>query len=226
MGLNTTEFLVNLVIFFIPFLFALSFHELAHGWVAYKLGDNTAQLMGRLSMNPLAHADLVGTFVLPGFFLLSGIPFLFGYAKPVPVNPRNLKEPKKDMFWIAIAGPLSNVLLGLIGFILMVAYLKMNPEISIMPGSPDRENPFFRILDFFIIINIVLAVFNMLPLHPLDGGKVLARFLPNHANQWLENNQMILQGVLLILIISGFFRYLIEPIYIAATYALLVIQAL
>ena len=112
MDLIATAFLA--VKYFIPFLFALCFHEYAHGWVAKLRGDRTAEIMGRLTLNPLAHADMIGTVILPLVSIVSGIPF-FGWAKPVPVDARNLKNPKVDMFWIAAAGPLSNLLLALIG---------------------------------------------------------------------------------------------------------------
>ena len=208
---------IDVLVFFIPFLFALSLHEYAHGWMAYRLGDNTAMLMGRLTLNPIAHMDILGTLILPLALLLTGARIFFGWAKPVPVNPRNLQHPKNDMFWIALAGPLSNVLLAFIGLILMSVFLQVNTEFNPL-SADDRGNPYFRLLDTFFMINVVLALFNMIPLHPLDGGKVLARFLPAGANYWLEKNQNILQIALIVLFISGAFSYLFQPIYMAWVY--------
>jgi Zn-dependent protease len=190
---------------FIAFLFALCFHEYAHGWMAKRKGDRTAEMMGRLTLNPFAHADLVGTFILPAFAIFGG-GILFGWAKPVPVNPRNLRYPKEDMFWIALAGPLSNLLLALLGglgFVIVAVEYAGHPT-----GMAVRA-----MLDVFILINIFLALFNMIPLHPLDGGKVLARFLPESANNWLETNQMYLNVCLIVLFISGGFRILAVPVY-------------
>lgn len=115
---NLVEIVGKVAGTFIPFLFALSFHEFAHGWVAKKRGDRTAEQLGRLTLNPFAHADLVGTFILPLMGILSGWA-MFGWAKPVPVNPRNLKDPKNDMFWVAAAGPLSNFLLAVVALSLI-----------------------------------------------------------------------------------------------------------
>src|SRR5690606_16730988 len=109
------EKLVKTGIFFVPFLFSLCVHEFAHGWVALKRGDHTARMMGRLTLNPMAHADMIGTFILPLASLFMGSPIFFGWAKPVPVDARNLKNPRTDMFWVAFAGPLSNVLMAFLG---------------------------------------------------------------------------------------------------------------
>lgn len=195
---------VKVALFFIPFLFALCFHEFAHGYVAKLRGDNTAELMGRLTMNPLAHVDWVGTVGLPIIAIITGMP-LFGWARPVPVNPRNLKDPKNDMFWVALAGPLSNVLLFFVGLLIVFVLFR----VVHMPLS----SPIFEMLKVFLYINLLLAFFNMLPLHPLDGGKVVARFIPYSWNRWLEDHQYHLNIALLILIISGGFRYLAMPIY-------------
>ena len=126
MSFDIAAAIPKLAMFFPAFLFALCFHEYAHGWMAKKFGDDTAEHMGRLTMNPIAHADVIGTIVLPIFAIVTGAP-LFGWAKPVPVNPRNLKNPKTDMFWVAFAGPLSNVLLAVVGAVIMVvgvSYIK------------------------------------------------------------------------------------------------------
>ena len=202
--MDPLELAVRVGLFFVPFLFALCFHEFAHGFVAKLRGDNTAELMGRLTMNPLAHVDWIGTVGLPIISIITGMP-LFGWAKPVPVNSRNLKDPKNDMFWVALAGPLSNILLFILG--LVATFVLFN--IGGMPLS----SPLFEMLKMFLYINLLLAFFNMLPFHPLDGGKVLQRFIPYSWNRWLEDHQSHLNMALLLLIISGGFRVLAQPIF-------------
>ncbi len=194
-------------VFFVPFLFALCFHEYAHGWVAKLKGDRTAEISGRLTMNPLVHMDILGTLILPLMaIILGGLPF-FGWAKPVPVSERNLKHPKQDMFWIALAGPLSNLLLAVIAGVFVF------PAVVIATGAQGVGNALLKMLDQFILINLFLAVFNFIPLHPLDGGKVAARFLPYSANRWLEDHQDTLSWVLVILFMLGGFRFLAPPVY-------------
>jgi len=185
---------------FVPFLFALCFHEFAHGWVARLRGDRTAEIMGRLTLNPLAHADVIGTLVLPLMSIVSGIPF-FGWAKPVPVDERNLKNPRTDMFWIAFAGPLSNLLLALIGAVGLGLFVRFFAP-ALMAGEAGVEQ-IRDIIVIFISINVFLAIFNMIPLHPLDGAKVLARFLPERVNEQLEAWSGYTSILLLMIFISG-----------------------
>lgn len=186
----------KLVTFFGPLLFALCFHEFAHGLVAKWRGDNTAERMGRLTMNPLAHADMMGTVIFPIMSIILGSPFIFGWAKPVPVESRNLKNVRTDMFWIALAGPLSNILLALVSAILWAMVAKF----GFFPSYAEGIGTFAQT---FIGINILLAVFNMVPLHPLDGGKVIARFLPYKINRMLEDNEQISGIILMVLLFSG-----------------------
>lgn len=205
MQFNFIEFGAKVGLFFVPFLFALCFHEYAHGVVARWKGDRTAEIMGRLTLNPLAHVDWVGTVLLPLLAIQMGFPF-FGWAKPVPVNERNLRNPAKDMFWVALAGPLSNVLLAVIGWALIIVVLTLFRGTSFGPAM-------FEMLKVFIVINLFLAFFNILPLHPLDGGKVIARFISYNANRWLEENQFTLQMVLVVLFITGGFWFIASPVY-------------
>ncbi len=192
-------------LYFIPFLFSLCFHEFAHGWMAMKLGDDTAKTMGRLSLNPMVHADPIGTFVLPLTVIITGLPVFFGWANPVPVNTRNLTNIRRDMFWIALAGPLSNVLLATVGaFGLVMIYGHAT--------GWQYQSASINLLTVFIHINLALAFFNMIPIHPLDGGKVLARFLPAHINQKLEDNQQMLSILLLLLFVGGVLAILRYPI--------------
>jgi Zn-dependent protease len=205
-------------LYFVPFLFSLCFHEYAHGWVAEKLGDNTARVMGRLSMNPLVHADPIGTFVLPIAAILFHTPF-FGWANPVPVNERNFKRPRQDMFWVAAAGPGSNILLAIVG-----AFLIGGAQVMI--GDPSQKLAAMKFLNVFMIINLSLAFFNLIPIHPLDGGKVIARFLPDKVNDQLEANQHITSLLLLILFIGGGLRILAYPIFWTQEYMLRIVEQL
>lgn len=197
-NLNIFETIFKVMVGFVPFLFALCFHEFAHGWVARLKGDRTAEIMGRLTLNPIAHIDPIGTLILPIFSMLTGIP-LFGWAKPVPVDERNLKNPRKDMFWIAFAGPLSNMLLALIGAGALLAVTKVF-HVELL-NQKDSIRTLVAVIAVFIQVNIFLAVFNMIPLHPLDGGKVLARFLPYRFNRWLEDRQMYSSYMLLLVFV-------------------------
>lgn len=195
----------RLALFYVPFLFALCFHEFAHGLVAKWRGDNTAEQLGRLTMNPIAHADMIGTVILPMSVVAFGLPFFFGWAKPVPVNSRNLKNVRTDMFWIALAGPASNVLLAVVSAI----FLGIATRFQWLGAY---EPQIIKLLQMFILTNLFLAIFNILPLHPLDGGKVLARFLPTSVNYKLEQNEHMTSWLLLILVLTGALGILRIPV--------------
>ena len=190
--------LYGISVWVLPLLIAITFHEAAHAFVAYKLGDDTAWQLGRVSFNPLKHIDPFGTVILPGLLLLSHSPFLFGYAKPVPVNYRNLNHPRLDMVWVALAGPVTNIILALlVGF--AIHALPFVPDSAAQWTADNLKNAF--------LINIVLAVFNMLPIPPLDGGRVAVGLLPRVLTYPLARlepyGMLILIGLLILLPIIG-----------------------
>ncbi|MBL4603478.1 MAG: site-2 protease family protein [Emcibacteraceae bacterium] len=196
-----TDIIEKLTVWAIPLIFAITLHEAAHAWVAYKLGDNTAKSMGRVSFNPMVHIDLFGTVLLPLMLLISGSGFLFGYAKPVPVNFSRLNNPRRDSVLVALAGPGANIILIMIAVILFYT-------LSIIPGF--AQEWFVKNLFNMILINAVLAVFNMLPIPPLDGGRVAVGILPYALARPLSKlepyGMLIILGLIFIIPMAG--RYL------------------
>ena len=164
----------------LPVLAAIILHEIAHGIVAYRLGDPTAARMGRLTLNPLPHIDPVGTVLLPLMLVVAHAPFLFGYARPVPVNFGNLRHPKRDMIYVAAAGPVTNIILAVASavFFKQLLQLRLPAEGALSAVLIATLTPIAMMARNSVIINVVLAVFNLLPILPLDGGRVLAGFLP------------------------------------------------
>lgn len=208
------NFIYKIFLFYFPLLFSLCVHEWAHGWVAKQKGDLTAYHKGRLTLNPVAHIDIMGTLILPLFFIFVNSPLFFGWAKPVPVDESYLKNPKKDMFWIAFAGPLSNfILAGLGSVVLAVVFIFNFYNFQI-------TDPIIEMGKVFIYVNLLLGLFNLIPLHPLDGSKVLARFLPTSFTIFLEKNQNYLSFLLIVLVFSGGFHYLSKPVLFGADFLL------
>ncbi len=187
-GLTFMDVLMRILATFIIVFLILPLHELAHAWVAYKLGDKTAKALGRLSFNPIAHFDPIGAVCI--------LLFNFGWAKPVPVDPRYFKNPRRDMALVALAGPLSNFLAAIVGgFLFHIS--------TIVAVSNNTWAHLF--LSYYIIMNITLAVFNLLPLHPLDGSKILEAFIPQKFIMKYYQNYRMITLILFLLLFFGFF---------------------
>ena len=183
------QFFHTLSYVILPLMVAVVLHEYAHGWVANYYGDDTARSEGRLTLNPLPHIDVFGTIIVPLLCLLAPSGFLFGWAKPVPVNPRRLRNPRKDMALVAVAGPAMNFVLAIVSGILLSVLLSIDPTLQAnWPPQPDVEPrrdllgmfllPLVAMSLFSIIINTLLFAFNLLPIPPLDGGRILTSLLP------------------------------------------------
>ncbi|MDQ0606624.1 Zn-dependent protease [Variovorax sp. W1I1] len=169
--MDISNLIQTVLIYALPVIFAITVHEAAHGYVARHFGDNTAEVMGRVTLNPMKHIDPIGTILMPLmlYFATSGA-FLFGYAKPVPVNFGRLRHPKRDMIWVALAGPVSNFIQAILWALLFVV---------LAAAGFDNENFFIQMARGGILVNLVMWAFNLFPLPPLDGGRVLAGLLPN-----------------------------------------------
>jgi len=193
-------------------LIAITFHEVSHGFVAYKLGDPTAKMLGRLTLNPIVHIDIFGTIILPLMLIvLTDGRFVFGYAKPVPINPMNFKNPRKDMAISAVAGPVTNILLAVLSFLIWKTVL--TPLAGLSPEGVTEKvlRPLTLIFQSGIVINVVLAVFNMIPIPPLDGGRVLTGLLPYKQAATFSRIEPFGFIIVLILIYSGIANYIIMP---------------
>ncbi|MCK5507036.1 MAG: site-2 protease family protein [Desulfobacterales bacterium] len=201
--------LIQLISMLIPLLFAVTIHEAAHGYVAYKMGDNTAMLAGRLTLNPIKHLDFIGSFLLPLILKLTGSPIIFGYAKPVPVNFANLRDYRKGIIYVSSAGVLANFACAFISGMLFQLLLSIEslwyhstaePIISIL----------LLILGYSVIINCVLAVFNLIPVPPLDGSKIFAMFLPLNLRRQYMRLERFGMVIIFFFLMTGFFNKIVS----------------
>lgn len=187
-----------------PLLFAITLHEAAHGYAARHFGDTTAYAAGRLSLNPVNHIDPLGTIVLPIVFILMGTPFVFGWAKPVPVNIGRLRRPKQDMVYVAAAGPLANLVMAFLWAIALrlMIELEVNSEVLM------------SMCIFGIKINIILMLFNLMPIPPLDGGRILVGLLPTRPALKLASVEPYGMFIIVALLVIGVFEWLFRDIFI------------
>jgi len=200
--------IAQLFIAFLVLLFSLTVHESAHAWTAYRLGDPTAKLLGRVSLNPLVHIDPVGTILFPIIAFVTRLP-LIGWAKPVPVNQRQLRHPKRDYMLVAAAGPASNLVLAIIAAVV----LRQLPLTTDNIANLDVSGPLAIITSQTIGINVLLAVFNMIPIPPLDGGNVLAGLLPGRLGDVFDYLRPYGFLIIYIMMLTGALGSLIGPTY-------------
>ena len=193
------SYIQTISIWAVPVLFAITMHEVAHGWVASKLGDHTAKMMGRITLNPVKHIDPVGTILIPALTVFT-FGFVFGWAKPVPINFNALNSPKKDMILVALAGPFANILMS-IGWLLVIIIATMinSKGLLLMAGAG-------------IFVNLLLAIFNLLPVPPLDGGRVISALLPSDLSYKYDKLESYGLFILVALIFFGVFQTVILPI--------------
>ena len=195
----------KICIWILPVLFAIVFHELAHGWVALKLGDKTALMLGRLSINPLRHIDPIGTVLVPGILLVLG-GFIFGWAKPVPITPNNFSHPRRDMALVSIAGPMSNLLMAIIWALIMKLGLYLTQDVTPLAA------PVVYMGQAGIFINLMLMVVNLIPIPPLDGGRFVSNILPPKASYYYDKIEPVGILILLVLLVTGILGMVFAPI--------------
>jgi Zn-dependent protease len=206
------NFLMKVLIYAPSVVFAITLHEAAHGYVAKHFGDTTAYMLGRVTLNPIKHIDPLGTILVPLITAFAG--FIFGWAKPVPVNFNNLRHPKRDMLWVAAAGPGSNIVQALIWA--LVAKVLYSAEGAV-------ATYWFQVADAGILVNLILAILNLLPILPLDGGRILASVLPSRLSYAYQGTERFGMIILILLIVTGVLGWVMRPLLVvgmAAIYAL------
>ncbi|QIL78622.1 site-2 protease family protein [Diaphorobacter sp. HDW4A] len=210
--MDASNLIQTILIYALPVLFAITVHEAAHGYVARHFGDNTALMMGRITLNPLKHIDPIGTILMPLllYFATSGA-FLFGYAKPVPVNFSHLRNPKRDMIWVALAGPLANFIQAILWALVLIVLVAFDVN----------ERFFLAMAKAGVMVNLVMWAFNLFPLPPLDGGRVLVGLLPWKQAQWFARLEpygfFIVMGLVIMGVVSTFW---LQPLMAAGYYVI------
>jgi Zn-dependent protease len=223
--LNPEQLIPQLIIYMVVLLLAISAHEAAHAWMSYKFGDDTARLLGRITLNPVAHTDPIGTLLIPIMMFIFGamggpagsIP-LIGWGKPTPVNPLRWRNKDVANVMVSIAGILANILIATVGFIILKILLKTGAGRALLQDS--IAEPVGLFLSYLLIMNISLAVFNLLPFPPLDGSKVLDTFLPASMRPIMDMLEQYGFIILMILIYVGFFNAIITPVLRVVEYLL------
>ncbi len=207
-------FIAGVLLYAVPLLLGVIVHEVAHGWVAERCGDPTARQQGRITLNPLVHVDIMGTIILPLLLLLTKSPFLFGWAKPVPVNLANLRGGRRDMAMVSVSGPVANLLLAVLSALVyhFILWAARTGWITDGPATFVME-PLFHMAYYSVRFNLVLMMINLLPIPPLDGGHVLMGMLPLSLAARLEKFEPYGILVLLALIASGAWGYVFSPVF-------------
>jgi Zn-dependent protease len=204
-NIDLSQLLQGIAVGAIPILFAVTLHEVAHGWMARRHGDRTAEMLGRLSLNPIKHIDPVGTILVP-IFLWATVGFIFGWAKPVPVAFRNLNNPKRDMVWVALAGPFANIVMGVFWALIYKLTVMSGLMTSVAGGW------LISMAEIGIIINALLAAFNLLPIPPLDGGRVLRGLVSESIGYYLDRIEPFGLIILVFLLWQGWLWVLVAPL--------------
>lgn len=199
--------LQNLSVQFVPFMMAVVFHEFAHGFIANRFGDSTAKAAGRLTLNPIPHIDPLGTLIFPLVNMLTGMNLLFGWARPVPINPSRFSNVRRGLFWVSLAGPLMNFILAILASIMFCSI------VTWMPESFFLYDPLTRMSLVAVSLNYALGIFNLIPLPPLDGSKVVESFLPYEAAKKYESIAQYSFFILMALLLTGALNILSYPIH-------------
>lgn len=211
--------LQNLSVQFVPFMMAVVFHEFAHGFVANRFGDSTAKAAGRLTLNPVPHIDPLGTLAFPLINMLTGMNLLFGWARPVPINPARFSHVRRGLFWVSLAGPLMNFALAILAAVMFCSIVRWMPEDFFL------YDPLTRMSLVGISLNYALGIFNLIPLPPLDGSKVVESFLPYEAARKYESIAQYSFFILIALLFSGVLNFLSYPIHFCTKLTLSVMAA-